>query len=101
MRRANLAAAIGAALLAAGTIGSGSFLVAGDGFSEVKRTNSNPASMPAGERNTGSNTGLLGGAWQRLRRTWQRRAAYGWTNNHAKRVAAKKRNVAKHRRSSR
>lgn len=26
-----------------------------------------------------------------------RRAAYGWTNRHAQRVAAKKRNVARHR----
>lgn len=101
MKRAHLSAAIGAALLAAATMGGVSAVVAADGFNEIKRTNSNPASMPASGRTSGSSYGLLGDAWGRLRKTWQRRAAYGWTNNHAKRVATKKRNVAKHRRSSR
>lgn len=37
------------------------------------------------------------GAWLRLRATRQRRAGYGWTNAHQKRVARKARNVRRHR----
>jgi hypothetical protein len=41
---------------------------------------------------------VLGGYGGRSR-SQQRRAGYGWTNAHAKRVAAKKRRVKVHRRS--
>jgi|GEM_PF-3775040 hypothetical protein len=34
-------------------------------------------------------------------RSSARRAAYGWSNRHAQRVAAKKRNVARHRKTAR
>lgn len=45
-----------------------------------------------------SNSDFARGAWLRLRGTRQRRAAYGWTNMHQKRVARKARNVKRSRR---
>ena len=50
----------------------------------------------AGSHRTSSGE-FASGAWLRLRATRQRRAGFGWTNAHQKRVARKARNIRRHR----
>jgi len=73
--------------------------LAGAGLNAVQSVEK--AVMPAAGRRFDAQRGLFGGLGAGWGRSTARRAAYGWTNRHARRVAAKKRNKARHRAASR
>jgi hypothetical protein len=103
MRKTSLAglAAMVAAGFAAGIGGASVSAADGPGLSaQSQRQMSQGAVKPTkGDKRSdarsifGSGLGSWGGK--------QRRAGYGWTNMHARRVATKKRNVARHRKACR
>lgn len=97
--KVSLVAMAGALLAAAGSMsvpitggGTRTLTSSGDAFTMTK------AAGGQSDKRGRTSSEFAGGAWLRLRGTRARRAAYGWTNAHQKRVARKARNVARSRR---
>ena len=94
---------LGAAILAASALGGMSSVnTDGPAMRIMKSADGGASEITKGggqSKKSGTRASdYVGGAWLRLRGTRQRRAGYGWTNMHQKRVARKARNVKRSRR---